>query len=81
MGAAAGLANGAFGIGGPPVILFFFTTPAGDIAGRPSIIFYFLVTDAIGLVFQSREGLVNWQSAWLAALFVVPLLTGIWLGA
>ncbi len=81
VGAAAGLANGAFGIGGPPVILFYFSTPAGNIAGRASIIFYFLATDAIGLVYQSREGLVTWQAVTLAALFVLPLLTGIWLGA
>ncbi len=81
VGAAAGLANGAFGIGGPPVILFYFATPAGNLAGRASIIFYFLATDTVGLVFLSREGLVTWQATWLAALFVVPLLAGIWLGA
>ena len=31
---AAGVANGAFGIGGPPVILFYFASPAGNIVGR-----------------------------------------------
>lgn len=80
VGAAAGLANGAFGIGGPPVILFYFATPAGNVAGRASIIFYFLATDAAGLLFQARESLLTWQAVQLAALFVLPLLAGIWLG-
>ena len=80
VGAAAGLANGAFGIGGPPVILFYFATPAGNIGGRASIIFYFLATDAAGLVFQAREGLLTSDAAKLAAMFIVPLLAGIWLG-
>lgn len=80
-GAASGFANGAFGIGGPPVILFYFASPAGNLAGRASIIFYFLATDSIGLVFQAREGLLTWEAAQRAAIFIMPLLAGIWLGA
>jgi uncharacterized protein len=81
VGAASGLANGAFGIGGPPVILFYFASPAGNIAGRASLIAYFLATDIIGLGFQSREGLVTWDAALRALAFLPPLLLGIWLGA
>lgn len=80
-GAASGLANGAFGIGGPPVILFYFSTPAGQFAGRASVIAYFLATDVIGLAFQAREGLVNQESFLRAAFFLPPLLAGVWLGA
>jgi uncharacterized membrane protein YfcA len=54
IGAAAGLANGAFGIGGPPVILFYFASPAGSLAGRASLIAYFFITDLAGLAFLSR---------------------------
>jgi len=81
VGAASGFANGAFGIAGPPVILFYFASPAGNLAGRASIIFYFLATDSIGLVFQAREGLLTWEAAQRAAIFIMPLLVGIWLGA
>ena len=35
-GTASGLFNGGFGIGGPPVILFFFSSPAGAAVGRAS---------------------------------------------
>ena len=80
-GAASGLANGAFGIGGPPVILFYFASPAGNIAGRASLIAYFLATDLIGLAFQSREGLINWEGVVRAAIFLPALLAGVWLGA
>ena len=80
-GAASGLLNGAFGIGGPPVILFFFSSPAGDAIGRASIIAFFLATDAIGLVFLAREGLVTQDSLVRAFIFLPALIAGIWLGA
>ena len=80
-GAASGLLNGAFGIGGPPVILFFFSSPAGEVIGRASVIAFFLATDAIGLVFLAREGLVTADSLLRALIFLPALILGIWLGA
>jgi uncharacterized protein len=80
-GAASGFANGAFGIGGPPVILFYFASPAGNIAGRASLIAFFLATDLIGLTFQWREGLVTWDAFIHAVIFLPALFTGVWLGA
>jgi uncharacterized protein len=80
-GAASGLANGAFGIGGPPVILFYFSSPAGNIAGRASLIAFFLFTDIIGLANQSVHGLIT-QDALLRALYLLPpLVIGVWIGA
>ena len=81
VGGASGLANGAFGIGGPPVILFYFASPAGNIAGRASLITYFMLTDLIGLAFLSREALVTWNTVYLALLFLPTLILGVWLGA
>lgn len=81
VGAAAGLANGAFGIGGPPVILFYFASPAGHAAGRASLITYFMLTDLAGLVFLAREGLVGRASAVMALAFLPALAAGVWLGA
>ncbi|WP_421695144.1 sulfite exporter TauE/SafE family protein [Aestuariivirga sp.] len=81
VGAAAGLANGAFGIGGPPVILFYFASPAGHAAGRASLIAYFLLTDLAGLGFLAREGLVTRESGLFAAAFLPALAAGVWLGA
>ena len=81
VGAASGLANGAFGIGGPPAILFYFASPAGHEAGRASLIAYFLMTDLIGLVFLSREALITRETLFLALGFLPALILGNWIGA
>lgn len=80
-GAASGLANGAFGIGGPPVVLFYFSSPAGNVAGRASLIAFFLMTDVIGLANLSVHGLVTQATLLNAVWFLLPLVTGVWLGA
>ena len=80
-GAASGLSNGAFGIGGPPVILFYFASPAGNVAGRASLVAFFLATDIIGLANQSVHGLITWDTAVRALIFLPALLAGVWVGA
>ena len=80
-GLAAGVANGAFGIGGPPVILFYFASPAGIIVGRATLVTYFLLTDAIGLIFLSRENLVTTDVLLRTLSFLPALIAGVWLGA
>jgi hypothetical protein len=79
-GTASGLCGGGFGMSGPPVILFFFSSPAGAAAGRASLIAFFLITDATGLVWLGRDGLLGAASVWRAALFMPALVAGVWLG-
>jgi hypothetical protein len=74
-GAGSGLLNGAFGTGGPPVVLFYFSTPAAAAVGRASVIAFFLSTDTLGLADLGWNGLVTVQSfaqfvAWLPALLI-----------
>ena len=74
-GAGSGILNGAFGMGGPPVVLFYFSTPAAAAVGRASVIAFFLSTDSLGLGELARNGLVTMQSlvqfiAWLPALLI-----------
>ena len=80
-GLAAGVANGAFGIGGPPVILFYFASPAGNIVGRATLVTYFLLSDLVGLAFLSRENLVTSDTMLRTLMFLPALLAGVWLGA
>ena len=80
-GAASGLLNGGFGIGGPPVVLFFFASPAGAAVGRASTIAYFIGTDAMGLGFLAREGLITGESFARFLLYLAPLLLGIAIGS
>lgn len=80
-GGLAGLLNGAFGIVAPPVIIFFFSSPAGASISRASLIAFFIGTDTMGLGFLAREGLVTLDGFLRFLLFVPALLTGQWLGA
>jgi hypothetical protein len=80
-GALGGLFNGAFGIGGPPIILLFFSSPAGAAAGRASLVAFFLGMDAIGLNAQAWHGLIALEHLWRAALFLPVLIVGITVGA
>lgn len=86
-GVASGVLNGAFGIGGPPVVLFYFSTPGAAAIGRASIIFFFLFTDSLGLIYfliQERlthEKIVTLQSVVQSVLWLPALLIGVWLGA
>jgi uncharacterized membrane protein YfcA len=80
-GAAAGLLNGSLGIGGPPVILFYLSSPAGTAAARASLVAYFFVTDAYAIGVGALEGLVS-AGTFLAALALLPiLLIGIAIGS
>lgn len=80
-GGVAGLLNGAFGIGGPPVVVFFFSSPAGASVSRASLIAFFIGTDITGLMFLAREGLVTVDGFYRFLMFVPALLVGQWLGA
>jgi uncharacterized membrane protein YfcA len=80
-GVASGVLNGAFGIGGPPVVLFYFSTPGAAAIGRASIIFFFLFTDLLGVGYFATQGIVTTQSFVQAALWLPALLVGVWIGA
>jgi uncharacterized protein len=80
-GVATGLLNGGFGMGGPPLVIFYLSTPAGVAAGRASIIAFIIATDAMGLGFQARAGLITPETFRLAAWFLPSLLLGVWLGS
>lgn len=81
VGGVAGFCNGAFGIAGPPAILFYFSAPAGHTIGRASLVAFFLATDLIGLPMLWQAGLVTPETAYRALAFLVPLMAGVWLGA
>ena len=80
-GVATGLCNGGFGMGGPPLVVFYLSTPAGAAAGRASIIAFIVATDVMGLGFQAGEGSVTRGTFLLAAAFLLPLLAGVWIGS
>ncbi len=64
-----------------PVVLFYFASPAGNIAGRASVIAFFLATDLIGLAFQWSESLVTRAALVRVLIFMPALFAGVWIGA
>ena len=80
-GAACGLLNGAAAIGGPPVILFYLSSPAAVKVSRASIIAYFLGIDAMSLAMAAIQGLTTYKTLLMTAGCMLPLYFGITFGS
>lgn len=80
-GAACGLLNGAAAIGGPPVILFYLSSPAEITVSRASIIAFFLGIDTLSLAIAALHGLTNLTTLPITAFCLVPLYLGIAAGS
>ena len=81
IGMLGGVINGASANGGPPVILFFLSSPAGAAVGRASLIAYFLLTDTWASLICWQQGLFSLSSFLLAASMLIPLGLGVALGS
>ena len=77
VGLMAGVLNGSMGVVGPPVILFYFSSPIGVVAGRASIIAYFIGTDSVGTLMFAVQGLIDESVWWRTAVFVPILIAGV----
>lgn len=80
VGGAAGLLNGSMGIVGPPVILFYFSSPIGVAAGRASIVTYFIGTDSVAVAMFSAQALIGEAVLWRTLAFLPVLFLGVALG-
>jgi uncharacterized membrane protein YfcA len=79
-GLASGVLNGAAAIGGPPAILFFFSSPVGAAVSRASLIAFFLVTDILAAGLCTAAGLMTIGHAGQAAILALPTAAGLFLG-
>lgn len=80
-GAISGVVNGSAAIGGPPVILFYFSSPKGENISRASLIAFFLITDIIASGICALNDLTTVNTFWLTGFFIIPLLLGLALGS
>ncbi len=80
VGLGSGALNGATGAGGPPVIVMFLGSPAGISAGRASMIAYFGVLDAVGVVVLAAAGLLDGTALLRFMAFAPAMLVGASLG-
>jgi uncharacterized membrane protein YfcA len=80
IGGVAGLLNGAFGISGPPVALFFLGTERGAHVSRASMMACFLVLDLVAVASFGVGGLID-RDVLVTVLFCLPALAiGSWVG-
>ncbi len=77
VGAMAGVLNGSMGVVGPPVILFYFSSPIGVVAGRASIVAFFIGTDSVGAAMFASQGLIGGEILWRTVLFLPVLVIGV----
>ncbi len=80
-GIASGVLNGAATIGGPPVILFYFSSPAGMAVSRASLIAFFFGTDFFALGMCLFQGLMDVQTGIMGAAGMAPMLIGVGVGS
>ncbi len=80
-GAFSGLINGSAAIGGPPVVLFYFSSPKGNDISRASLIAFFLITDLIASGICLWNGLITQQTIFMVGLLIIPLVLGLAVGA
>lgn len=80
-GTISGLINGASANGGPPVILLFFSSPAGANVGRASLIAYFLFTDTCASSILMLKGAMTLSILTTALCYIPCLALGIWIGS
>jgi uncharacterized membrane protein YfcA len=80
VGMLSGFLTGVAGIGGPPIILFYFSSNRSVSVSRASMIAFFLVADSLAIISTAFYGLINTQTLTLSCGLVIPLMIGIWTG-
>ena len=79
-GLTAGVLNDAAAIGGPPAILFFFSSPVGAAVSRSSLIAFFLMTDVLAVGVCIAAGLMTVNHVRHAMILAFPMVVGLFLG-
>lgn len=80
LGAISGVLTGATSANGPPLVIFYLSSPVAMAAQRASLIACFLGIDALGAAEAALAGLVPWESVVETALFLPAMLVGTALG-
>jgi len=72
-GLVSGLFNGSTALGGPPVVLFFFSSPGGVDISRASLIAFFLGTEIVAIGTFAGMGLITMESVRLFLTALIPM--------
>ncbi len=80
VGLFSGFLTGVAALGGPPVILFYFSSDRPVAVSRASMIAFLRMVDIMALVSSIFYGLVPPKVVALSMSMYIPLALGIWLG-
>lgn len=80
-GALSGVANGASGVGGPPVVLYYLAGDGSAAALRATVICYFFAIDVVSAGIFAARGLITAQVVGLTVLSIPAAVVGVWLGS
>lgn len=80
-GAASGLTNGASGIGGPPVVLYYLAGRQTAATIRANVITYFFMLDAITIVYFAGLGLITLGTMLVAVITLPASMLGTLIGS
>jgi uncharacterized protein len=80
-GALSGVANGASGVGGPPIVLYYLSGDDSSAAVRATVICYFFIIDVVAAAIFGIQGLLTLDVLLLALLCLPAAIAGVWLGS
>lgn len=80
IGLLSGLLNGATGMGGPPVIIYFLASPEGVVVGRASLLVFFFFTALWSVAVTGAAGLIDVKTVTFAGLMFPFMGLGNWIG-
>lgn len=81
VGVVSGILNGGATIGGPPVVLFYYSSKSDLSRARASLIAFFLATDLFAASICATQGLFTSKSLSLTGMLLIPLVIGLTLGS
>lgn len=80
-GLLSGVANGASGVGGPPIVLYYLAGDDSSAALRATVICYFFIIDVASAAIYAGQGLLTPEVLLLALLCSPAAIAGVWLGS
>ena len=79
-GLISGFLSGLAALGGPPVVLYYFSSDRPVAQGRASMITFFFLVDFMALIACSLNGLVTSEVLNLTFWMAFPSFAGLWIG-
>ncbi len=80
-GLLSGVANGASGVGGPPIVLYYLAGDDSSAALRATVICYFFIIDVASAAIYGAQGLLTRDVLMLALVCLPASIAGVWLGS